>query len=475
MMGMGTKEALAENQIAAKLQAKIAALKAANARTVALQAAREQNLAAVAKAASALQPHVTLSAKRATQKPVFRTYGMTRRPHAIAHGGQAGRILAATEARRLARNLARVQAKAQSVRESKMASRKVHNSLPNVPVEVGVIRKGQKLPAGAHLLAASIGQKLTHRGKWVWKGPGQPHGAPPSMKVAAGAGIASLEGEEGDADAGAPAEESDAQAEEDDIEEAVAEDEEAPAEEAPAEEEPAEEEPAEEEPAEEGAGTGMPARAGAEEAEAEPTVTPAPAPLVGDTGLTEAELRAYAEAEKARGKNQLSQAKAARKAEWVKLEDARDLIKRGWAKHDAADKLLESAAAHEANSTALQVASEKEFALAKAEDSTIIADKLGQIAEKFDEEAAAKHTMYDEAMEGAADLELPTPAEEGAEEGAAEGAEEGEEGEAGEEDAAGEASGEEGESAEEPAAEEPADEEPADEEPAAEEPAEETA
>jgi len=286
------------------------------------------------------------------------------------------------------------------------------------------------------------------------------------MKVAAGAGIASLEGEEGDADSGAPAEESDAQAEEADIEEAVAEDEEAPAEEAPAEEAPAEE----------GAGTGLPARAGAEEAEAEPTVTPAPAPLVGDTGLTEAELRAYAEAEKARGKNQLSQAKAARKAEWVNLEDARDLIKRGWAKHAAADKLLESAAAHEANSTALQVASEKEFALAKAEDSTMIADKLGQIAEKFDEEAAAKHTMYDEAMEGAADLELPTPAEEGAEEGAAEGTEEGEEGEAGEdgeaggEDAAGEASGEEGESAEEPAAEEPAAEEPA-----AEEPAEETA
>ena len=127
---------------------------------------------------------------------------------------------------------------------------------------------------------------------------------------------------------------------------------------------------------------------------------------IGDTGMTGSELRAFAESEKAKAKFLLGQAQGERAAASAELAASRQTIARGWGKHNKADALWEDAEKHMENSTALFRTYQMELAAGKAERDGGLAEKLDDIAARFEQDAAAKHSAYEEALGGAGELKL---------------------------------------------------------------------
>jgi len=146
---------------------------------------------------------------------------------------------------------------------------------------------------------------------------------------------------------------------------------------------------------------------GAEDgAEGNSTDTGPPREEVGDTGMTVDELKAFAESEKAKAKYLLSQAEGERKTAMTELDDSRNMISKGWGKHEAADKTWAEAEKHMANSTMLFSTYQRELATAKAEKEGSLAEEMEKIAEQFKTDAEEKHAKYEEALGEAPDLDL---------------------------------------------------------------------
>jgi len=149
------------------------------------------------------------------------------------------------------------------------------------------------------------------------------------------------------------------------------------------------------------------AEEGAEDgAEGNATDTGPPREEVGDTGMTVDELKAFAESEKAKAKYLLGQAEGERKTAMAELDDSRNMISKGWGKHEAADKTWAEAEKHMANSTMLFSTYQRELATAKAEKEGSLAEEMEKIAEQFKTDAEEKHAKYEEALGEAPDLDL---------------------------------------------------------------------
>jgi len=127
---------------------------------------------------------------------------------------------------------------------------------------------------------------------------------------------------------------------------------------------------------------------------------------VGDTGMTVEELEQFAVSEKAKAKYLLGEGESERDAAMQSLDDSRNTIDRGWQKHEAADATVAEAEQHMAESTNLFSTYQREVALAKAEQEGKLADRMTEIADTFAEDAAAKHSNYEEQLGGAGDLDL---------------------------------------------------------------------
>lgn len=134
--------------------------------------------------------------------------------------------------------------------------------------------------------------------------------------------------------------------------------------------------------------------------------TSLPREEVGDTGMTVDELKAFSAAEKAKAKFLLGQAEKERSNAMDELEASRNMIARGWGKHNTADATWADAEKHMANSTMLFSTYQRELATAKAEKEGSLATKMEEIAARFEEDAAKKHAAYEEAMGEAPDLNL---------------------------------------------------------------------
>jgi len=160
------------------------------------------------------------------------------------------------------------------------------------------------------------------------------------------------------------------------------------------------------EPAADAGGEGSAAEGEAEEeAEEAPPEEPVEEP-VGYTGMTPSELKAFADSEKSKAKFLLGQAEGEREGAMAELEDSRRMIARGWDKHKKADAMRDAAGRHLFNATMLHSTYERELAAAKAEKDGGLAQKLEDIATRFEEDAAEKHSKYEEALGGAASLDL---------------------------------------------------------------------
>jgi len=150
-----------------------------------------------------------------------------------------------------------------------------------------------------------------------------------------------------------------------------------------------------------------PAAAEGEEGEAaNSTDTGPPREEVGETGMTVGELKVFASAEKAKAKFLLGQAEKERDEAMAGLEDSRRMIARGWSKHENAQSALADAEHHMSNSTMLFSTYQRELALAKSEKEGSLAEKMEEIATKFEEDAATKHASYEEALGESPELTL---------------------------------------------------------------------
>mmetsp|Transcript_44032 Transcript_44032/g.68840 ORF Transcript_44032/g.68840 Transcript_44032/m.68840 type:complete len:244 (-) Transcript_44032:56-787(-) len=129
-------------------------------------------------------------------------------------------------------------------------------------------------------------------------------------------------------------------------------------------------------------------------------------PTIGSTGMTATELVAFANQQKMQAKFMLHDAKMERNGAYDELNAARGMIKRGWKKHLKAEALEQLSDEHLANATSLLNSYQMELATAKAQDSDELAEQLGEMAEKFKEEADEKHSAFEEAMANEGDLNL---------------------------------------------------------------------
>eukprot|EP00960_Hanusia_phi_P036853 752563-Hanusia_phi.AAC.2 len=156
-------------------------------------------------------------------------------------------------------------------------------------------------------------------------------------------------------------------------------------------------------------------------------------PVVGDTGMTAAELDAFANSEASKAKFLLNQAKAERRNAYGELKESSDMISRGWNKHQKGEKFLEIAEEHMQNSTALLNSFKMNLASGRAEREKEFSDKLKNISEALEAEASEKHGIYETALQEAGELKFTsgsqnsTEAEGGSEEGGEEAATEAEE------------------------------------------------
>ena len=140
--------------------------------------------------------------------------------------------------------------------------------------------------------------------------------------------------------------------------------------------------------------------------ESNSTETGPPREEIGDTGMTVDELKAFAESEKAKAKYLLGQAETERNAAMTELDSSREMIAKGWGKHNEADQTWAEAEKHMANSTMLFSTYQRELATAKAEKEGSLAEEMAEIAEKFKEDAEEKHAKYEEALGESPDLDL---------------------------------------------------------------------
>lgn len=145
---------------------------------------------------------------------------------------------------------------------------------------------------------------------------------------------------------------------------------------------------------------------GEEGAAGNSTDTGPPRDEVGETGMTVEELKTFAGAEKAKAKFLLGQAEKERDAAMTGLEDSRRMIARGWGKHETAQNTLADAEHHMSNSTMLFSTYQRELATAKSEKEGSLAEKMEEIATKFEEDAAEKHASYEEALGESPELTL---------------------------------------------------------------------
>jgi len=144
----------------------------------------------------------------------------------------------------------------------------------------------------------------------------------------------------------------------------------------------------------------------AEGDEGNSTDTGPPRDEIGDTGMTAEELKTFAESEKAKAKYLLQAAESERNTAMAELEDSRNMIAKGWKKHNTADETWADAEKHMANSTMLFSTYQRELATAKAEKEGSLAEKMETIATQFAEDAAEKHATYEEALGEAPTLDL---------------------------------------------------------------------
>ncbi|EKX54415.1 hypothetical protein GUITHDRAFT_99895 [Guillardia theta CCMP2712] len=129
-------------------------------------------------------------------------------------------------------------------------------------------------------------------------------------------------------------------------------------------------------------------------------------PEVGDTGMTAAQLDAFANAEASKAKFLLNQAKTERRNAYDELKESSNMISRGWDKHQKGEKFLEIAEQHMQNSTALLNSFKMNLASGRAEREKEFSDKLKNISEALEAEASEKHGLYETALQEAGDLKL---------------------------------------------------------------------